>query len=269
LKVNSKVLIALVLSLMALPNQPGYKATEQTALSQVRVAALYESVVDQMREIDEVARLLAELHTGFVHRGFFRWRGMAEIERRHDVYGILGEAIAALKAENPDLLFGGAIAAQEINTVEYDPLTGEVIPQERTWEMALDPQRYGFTLSKQELHEQYWEQTGSEDYIFPDLLNPDYQRLFLDLVKAQIDAGMDAIWIDGLFSQAGIFARLAQSVSHPAIERVFEGIRHIVDEIHRYGESQGKEIYVGSWAQTAYPYPPPPLDFRSPPLPRR
>jgi len=230
-------------------------------MSQVRVAALYESVLDQMREVGEVAQLLDGLHAGFVHRGFFRWRGMAEIERRYDVYGILKEAIATLKAEIPGLIFGGAIAAQEINAVEYDPRTGEVLPRERTWEMALDPQKYGFPISKEELHERYWEQTGSEDYIFPDILNPDFRQLFLDHVKLQIDAGVDAIWIDGLFSQAGIFARLAQSTEHLAIERTFEAIRSLVDEIHRYGQAQGKQIYVGSWAQTAYPYPPPQLDF--------
>jgi hypothetical protein len=186
---------------------------------------------------------------------------MAEIERTHDVYEILGEAIVTLKAENPDLLVGGAIAAQEINAVEYNPFTGEVLPRERTWEMALDPQKHGFPMSKEELHERYWEQTGSEDYIFPDILNSEFQRLFLDHAKAQIDAGADAIWIDGLFSQAGIFARLAGSPSHPAIAETFEGIRHLVDEIHRYGQSQGRPVYVGSWAQTNYPYLPPQLDF--------
>ena len=67
------------------------------AFPEVKVAALYESVVDQMRDSNEVARLLAELHAGFVHRGFFRWRGMAGIERWHDVYGILGDTIAAIK----------------------------------------------------------------------------------------------------------------------------------------------------------------------------
>jgi len=230
-------------------------------LSQVRVAALYASVIDGMREVEEVARLLDELHTGFVHRGFFRWRGMAEIERQHDVYGALAEAIAAIKAQNPHLLFGGAIAAQEINAVEYNPRTGQVIPQEATWEMALDPQEYGFDLSREELHERYWEITGSEDYIFPDLLDPGFQQLFLDHVKLQLDAGADAIWIDGLFWQAGIFARLAGSTEHPAIERVFEAIRRLVDEIHGYATAQGERVYVGSWGQTAYPYPPPQLDF--------
>jgi len=233
----------------------------QNDLSQVRVAALYEAVIDQMRDTDEVAHLLAELHTGYLHRSFFRWRGLALIERRHDVYGMLGEAIATIKAENPELLIGGAIAAQEINAVEYNPLTGRVIPREETWEMALDPQEYGFDLSREELHERYWELSGSEDYIFPDLLNPNFQQLFLDHVKLQIDAGVDAVWIDGLFWQAGIFARLAGSPEHPAIEQTFAGIRRIVDEIHRYAASQGKHVSVGSWAQTAYPYLPPQLDF--------
>jgi len=75
----------------------------QNDLSQVRVAALYEVVIDQMRDADEVAHLLAELRTGYLHRGFFRWRGMAPIERQYDVYGILADAISTLKTENPEI----------------------------------------------------------------------------------------------------------------------------------------------------------------------
>lgn len=230
-------------------------------LSSVEIAIVYGTVIDQTRDINSIANLIAELKVDFIHRGFFRWRGLAKLEREYDVYGTLAEYIAAIKESNPSVIFGGAIAAQEINVIEYDPLKGRVIAQDKVWEMALDPLRYGFNLTKQELHEKYWEITGSEDYIFPDLLNPDFQELFLNHVKMQVDSGVDAVWIDGLFWQAGIFARLANSTSHPSIEKVLNTTRRIVDEIHTYGALKGKHIYVGSWAQTDYPYPTPNLDF--------
>lgn len=47
---------------------------------------------------------------------------MAKIEAKYDVYGILGESVSEIKRENPDLIFVGALAAQELNKVEYNPL---------------------------------------------------------------------------------------------------------------------------------------------------
>lgn len=136
-----------------------------------------------------------------------------------------------------------------------------MVPEEKVWEMALDPQKYGFKVTKEELREKYWEITESKEYIFPDILNSEFQELFLNHVKVQIDSGVDAVWIDGLFWQAGIFARLANGTSHPSIEAVFNAASKIVEEIHRYGALKGKHIYVGSWAATDYPYPTPNLDF--------
>lgn len=40
----------------------------QNDLSQVRVAALYEAIIDQMRDVDEVGHLMQELHTGYSRR---------------------------------------------------------------------------------------------------------------------------------------------------------------------------------------------------------
>lgn len=183
-------------------------------ISRVKVAIVYEPVIDQMKDVESIANLVGETKADYVHRGIFRWRGFAESERKYDVYGMLKNDIAAIKEKNPDVIFGGAIAAQEINVVEYNPLTEEVIPEKKTWEMALDPQKYGFNITKEELQKKYREKTGDERYILPDIMNPEFQKLFLDHIKIQIDSGVDAIWIDGLLGQAKIFTFLASDSSH-------------------------------------------------------
>jgi hypothetical protein len=263
INMKNKILVVVVVSLILASGLIGYQylqekndnsdSIKQDKIPDIKVAIVYEAIIDQIRDADGISDIVAETQADYIHRGFFRHRGFAEHEREHDVYGILRSAIAKIKQKNPDVLIGGALAAQEINRVEYNPLTREVIPENKTWEMALDPQKFGFNMTKEELHEKYWQKTGSEEYIFPDITNSDYQKLLLDFAKKQIDSGMDAIWIDGLYVQAGILCSLAKNegkdpFNHPAIEASFEAASRIVDEIHKYGRSKGKEIYVGSWS---------------------
>ncbi len=225
--------------------------TETRNFSNVKVAMLYESIIDTARDRNEVIPIIEEINPGYIHRSFFRWQGLARIEKETDVYGILKTQINAIKERNPYVIIGGAVAAQEISDVEYDPFTDEVVPKEKTWEMALDPQKYGFDLTKEELHEEYWKRTGNKQYILPDITNPEFQELFLDYVRIQIDSGVDAIWIDGFLTQVKVFAKLNNNnPNHPSIEAVFDAADKIINEIHSYGNSKGKYIYVGSWAAT-------------------
>jgi hypothetical protein len=221
-------------------------------ISKVKVAVLYATVVDRIREPKEIAKIIEDLKADLLFRGFFRWRGMAIAEQKHPVYQYLANAISEIKKENQELIFVGALAAQELNRVEYDPFNKKVISEEKVWEMALDPQKYGINLSKEELHEKYWNWTKDENYIFPDILNPDFQKLFLNFAKAQIDAGVDAIWIDGFFWQAKFFIKQTKNPSHPFVEEVFNATKNIVEEIHRYGLSKGKQIYVSSWSPASF-----------------
>jgi len=164
---------------------------------------------------------------------------MAIAEQRYPVYQYLADAISEIKKKNQDLIFVGALAAQELNKIEYDPLTEKIIPEEKVWEMALDPQKYGINITKEELHRKYWEITKDENYIFPDILNPEFQELFLNFAKVQIDVGVDAVWIDGFFWQAKFFVKNLNA-SNPFIEAAFNATRRIVEEIRRYGVSRGR-----------------------------
>jgi len=261
--------------------------------SGVKVAVLYDRVTDGIyylnRDVDDVARMLEDLHTDFVFLGWQRWypcpespeeapdffttAEIKECVRRGYTYEQLENAVLSIKSRVP-VIFCGGIAAQRLNARERDPITGEIFDRSETWSMALDPAKWGITnVSKEELQERLareLEWVGAEEeydwrtveaYV-PDITNPEFQELFLDLAKKQIDCGVDAIWIDGLFKQAFLLMNLTEDAYHPAVQDAWNAICKIVDGIHHYGRSKGKYIYVGSWfAYPAFPYSPPDLDF--------
>jgi len=269
------------------------KEEAKEKLSRVRIVSLYERVTDGAligRSVEDVIRILNETKTDFIFRGFWRWRPCPESpETASDLiypqdaevegytYEQLREATSKIKREMPDVIFCGGVSAQRLNRIERNPLTGEIIEQEETWGMAFDPGKWGIDISKEEAQckltkSWYWisqEIECPEGYepekvpaYFPDITNENFQELLLSWAKKQIDCGADAIWIDMLFKQATIIERWTGNPYHPAVKESYEAASQIVDEIHRYGESKGKYIYVGTWLTVVdYPYSPPDIDF--------
>ena len=82
---------------------------------------------------------------------------------------------------------------------------------------------------------------------FPDLTNPEFQKIFLERIYKQIDAGVDAIWIDMLYMQAQLMRLLTKEPNHPAVIESYKAAKKIVKKIHKYGERKGKHIYVITW----------------------
>ncbi len=239
-------------------------------LSQVKVAYLYQSVTDGVppeRSAEDIADILDDTETDFVFRGF--WKRFQPDE----TYTQLAQTIRAIKDKSPDLIFCGAVPAQRVWIKDRNLITGEVIEYPETWRMALDPAKWNITdVSKEELQCEIIRRRGmvgdcsefdpSEVYAyFPDITNEEFQELFLSWIKKQIDCGADAIWIDMLFKQAGILRSYA-CPEHPAVKESFEAASKMVDEIHQYGDSKRKYIYVGTWSGFQdYPYDLPDIDF--------
>ena len=249
-------------------------------LSRVKVASLYEKIVDKIVNaehggVSAVSKQLNETGTDFVFRAWWRWQPppnicadlpeelREECETAGGSYGHFANAISIIKEENPDIIICGAIPAQRINYEEKNPITGKVYGEDETGDMALDPAKWNIDLSKEELQERSGGATGSAGY-FPDITNPDYQKLILCWAKKQIDCGADAIWIDLLFAHAGRLWMITGDEYHQSVKDSFEASSKIVDEIHEYGYSKYKKhIYVGSWhgAPSLLPYEPPDFDF--------
>jgi len=86
---------------------------------------------------------------------------------------------------------------------DRDPIIGEKNDADKTWEMALDPQEYGFSISKEE-YQCWWAKRISSlppnfacsqyDYrkvriYFPDLNKEEVKKLYLHRAMKLIDCG--------------------------------------------------------------------------------
>ena len=260
-------------------------------LSQVK-AILYERVGDGKlinRSIEDEIRIFKETKADFIFRAFWRWNPCPEkcedlpaekrevCELRGYSYSHLEKSISKIKSEIPDIIICGAIPAQIIHkNAVWNPKSREIIRYPETWELALDPSKWGINMSKEEFQCRFakthlWipNNLDCKDYTpeiasayFPDITNEKFQELLLSWAERQIDAGADAIWIDMLFKQASILYKLTNDFNHTAVKESYEAARKIVNEIHEYGKDKGKKILVGSWATPVYfPYTEPKLDF--------
>lgn len=305
--------ISIAVFAVALPGRQLLAGTEQEAahekLSRVKVAVLYENITDGAaiaRSIEDTIKLLKETQTDFIFRGFWKWEPIVEspedipdelfklaenkdlshkqvaqkLRRTGRYYRALGQWVSAIKQEMPGIIFCGAIPAQQLCSVELDPVTGRVYTAEDTWGVAFDPRKWniessGKPVTKEEFQERFsakksgkanngYDRRKAAAY-FPDITNPDFQQLLLSWAKKQIDCGADAIWIDMLYAQVKMLLLLTENSMHPAIEESCAAVNKIVDRIHEYGASKGKYIYVGTWGQSTselgIPYASASLDF--------
>ncbi len=273
-------------------NMPETKEEAREKLSQVKVASLYENITDGVfinRNTDKTIKILKETSTDLIFRGFWKWAPVVNspdnipselFELAHNnslnqkqaseflrktghYYQELERLISAIKKDTPNTIFVGAIPAQNLGRIEYDPITDRRYKTEETWEMALEPQKWEITkngtpVTKMQFQnwfygihpygekiEEYDSKTVSA--YFPDITNLDFQELLLSWAIKQIDSGADAIWIDMLYHQAVRLEQITGNVEHPAVKESIEAASKIVNEIHKYGESKGKYIYVGGW----------------------
>jgi len=244
-------------------------------LRQTRVAILYQRITDgiyhpsKWRTYDDLVRILKETNPDLVFRVWWRWIPTPEsLPPTHTAYQAghtyqqFEETLKKLKKEFPNIIFILAIPAQRISIKERNPLTGRIYSQNETWQMALDPRKWGINYSKEKLQRLAQKgPTGQYGY-FPDITNKEFQELFLSWAKRQIDAGVDGLWIDMLFSQPRFLAKITKNPNHTSVKESWQAINHLLKEIRNYGIEKGKYIYIGSfWTFVDLPYPTPDLDF--------
>ena len=260
--------------------------------SQIKVAVLYERIGDGKwinRSVEDEIKIFKETNTDFILRAFWRWASCPEkfddlpeklrekFKLKGYSYSHLEKTISKIKKEIPGIIICGAIPAQIIQRkVVWNPQTKEIIRYPETWNLALDPSKWKIDMSKEELQcrfakTHFWvpQDLNCRDYnpdtasaYFPDITNKKFQELLLSWAKRQIDAGVDAVWIDMLFRQVIMLYRITRDFNHPAVKESYESAWKIVKKIHQYGEKKGKDILVGSWPTAIYfPYPLPGLDF--------
>ena len=245
--------------------------------SQIKVAILYERITDglyhpsKIRTYEDLVKILKETSPDLVFRIWWRWTPTPEslpsntpIYQAGHTYQQLEETLRKLKRDFPEIkCWFGAIPTQRINFKERDPITGKIYSQKETWQMALDPQKWGINFSKERLQELTQEKGGTGKYgYFPDVTNREFQKLYLSWAKRQIDAGVNGLFLDMLFAQPRFLARITKSPNHKSVKESLEAIDYLIKEIRDYGKKKGEYIYLCSFVTfTDLPDYTPDLDF--------
>jgi hypothetical protein len=241
-------------------------------ISEIKNAILYERLNDDSpkRTIAEHINILQETNTQLILRAYFRWNPLDNCDiftdQNQKDYCLLQGATHAemlvmngeIKNALPNILIIGAIPAQRIHKSitptlgDYNEYTSTILTPAETEAMALDPSKWGITSkTKAEIQAELQLMSGlSGDAWFPDITNSDVQNLLLGWAKRQIDSGVDGIWIDLLYYQTMKMYSITNDMNHLSVLESFAGSNKLIDDIHAYGTSIGRTIYVGSWASS-------------------
>jgi len=230
-------------------------------LSQIKVAILYERIIDgiyhpsKIRTYKDLVKILKETNPDLVFRIWWRWTPIPEslpsntpIYQAGHTYQQLEETLRKLKKDLPEIRYWfGAIPTQRINFKERNPITRKIYSQKETWQMALDPQKWGINFSKERL-QRLAQKRGTDRYgYFPDVTNREFQKLYLSWAKRQIDAGVNGLFLDMLFAQPRFLAKIAKNPKHKAVKESLKAIDYLIKEIRMYGYKKGKYIYLCSF----------------------
>ncbi len=267
-------------------------------LASVRVAAQYRYLTDGAgihRSLDEAFALLEALDTELIFQGWVtEWQPLVErcgdlaspaerdaCERAGYSYRHLAEAVGRVRERMPGTLVGGGLLAEFLYPETFDPITGERLDRDQAWSLALDPQKWGLSPSREDLQRRlaaevfhwtddpaHYDPRRQMRAFFPDITDPRFQRLFLDLARRQIDLGVDALWIDALFAQARLFREYGET--HPAESEAagraardaYDAASQLLDRLHEYSWiARGRPVDIVTWPDPIeFPYPQPALD---------
>jgi len=258
-------------------HDPIVKETFDENMTDIKVAILYQRITDgiyhpsKIRTYEDLVNILKETSPDLVFRVWWRWTPTPEslppsdpVYQAGHTYQQFEETLGRLKRDLPEIHhWWGAIPTQRINFNERNPITGKTYSQNETWEMALDPQKWGINLSKEKLQELAQKEGGTGEYgYFPDVTNKEFQELYLSWAKRQIDAGVNGLFLDMLFAQPRVLAKLTGNPKHPAVEESLEAIDYLIREIREYGYGKGEYIYLCSFGTfTDFPNYKPDLDY--------
>jgi len=279
------------------------KSKTQVNLSQiknVKVVVWYQYLTGGRvigRSDEEAIKILKDLNADLV-RGWWRWQPLpfsSKDEQFKKVFGkekfeklvLSGQTwedyeniVKLFKKEMPNSLFMASFGLQFIpRAKDRDPITGEIIGREKAWQMAFDPQKHGFKMSKAEYQciqakRRHWVRKDikcrevSEEFVknnlsvyWGDPTNEDWQNFAFHIAQKLIDGGADAIWIDQYLNPSANAIALhcleeqgtiencnfSKVLEDERVRKIIEAQREFIDRIRKYGLSKGKYIFVGSW----------------------
>ncbi len=281
---------------------------EINQLREVNVAVLYQSIGDnEPRDTSESIQVLKTLNPDFIWYGFgiaakplfyseeqarekLKLVGVPEsrletvlsiIHKKNYTVEGLRDVIRQTKLEIPYLIFTVGFHLQFLAENALDPETLDPIPKQVLRKMALNLKKWkiinpktGNSYSLEETQELFRRLAGYS-YIYPDITSPEYREYVKKRLEKLIDAGVDGIWFDFLFTQAtsmcvilgGKLNRdkwdLSCNFYHPAVRQSFRSACEIARYVHDYArERYNKYVYVGTWSGfLLFPYTCNEIDF--------
>ncbi len=226
----------------------------QNILSNIKAPIVYERLWDNRpkRTIQDHITILTDLNVDMIFRSNFRWapvpfdscEGLTSDECTLSGYSIdqQAEITNQIKAAIPNIILIGAIPPQKINTdSEYNEITWEAYDSTQTWNMALDPSKWGISVPTKTDFQNEMTNGYSIGGWYPDITIPDVQSLILSWAQNQINTGVDAIWLDGLFDQAYRFYGLTNNINHQSVLDSFNAAVTLLKSIKALGKP------VGTW----------------------
>jgi hypothetical protein len=275
------VAVVLIGSGFYISSWAGVKEDAQKKLSSVKVISQYRRVVDAPelgRSLEDTIKIFQDTKTDFIFQGWMTQgacpdtcsdlpseRKKARCEKIQYSYEYLRNNIAKVKKEMPGVIFCGGTLTEFLYPGEVAG-RDEAESRDKAWGMALDPRKWGLDqnknatqcycakklgfLGENEECPDERELKNKMPCFFPDLTNRDFREIFLKQIYKQIDCGVDAVWIDMLYVQAGLFKKMTGDENHPAVQDSYKAASEIVDRIHEYGLKKGKYIYVITWVAT-------------------
>ncbi len=271
---------------------PTDREEAQKRLSHVKTAVLYErfSDVRPKRTLEEQTQVINATQPGLIFRAWFMWgdfvntceegKDAQSCYNKRKSFEHLENATLSIKGALPNTIIVGGLTIARIANTSYDPVTRQFITYPETWDMALDPAKWGITTCNNKQIKAKWGvlcpkieyqcrfakgapnwyegdcinyTPGDVEGYFPDITNPKFQEFFQHLAQRSIDAGADAIWVDLFWHQARKLADMTGNENDLSVIETLESLNKTIKDIHDYGVSKGKYVYVGSWFSTKTP----------------
>jgi len=212
----SVLLLIFLVPVALVPQVQGYD------IQNVKVPALYEPTTAATTDGRRATQLLPPMHTDFIMRGWMKWG--TGLNRN---YFQLKSSVSQLKNIMPGVIYQGGISAQFVDPHD-------------TWASGLQISASDF--DKMLARDSSGNRIPIAYGYMPDLASPVYRNYLIGWCKKQIDAGVDAIFFDGVYGYAGYKVSTMGRDPHVVNPQYAGYYKQVVDSLKSYAASKGRQF---------------------------